>query len=196
MRKQCRVVVSSMLFVAALVLTPGSGQTSGVEAADQGTTKIDFDREIRPLLSDRCFRCHGPNEKDRKGAFRLDQEKSALGKAESGEHPIVPGKPESSELIRRITADDVSERMPPQDSGKTLSKSEIELLRRWIQEGAAWRQHWAFVPQARPAEPPVKDLHWAGSAIDRFVLARLEAEGLKPSPEASRETLIRRLSFD
>ena len=185
-----------MLFVAALVLTPGSGQTSGVEAADQGTTKIDFDREIRPLLSDRCFRCHGPNEKDRKGAFRLDQEKSALGKAESGEHPIVPGKPESSELIRRITAAEASERMPPQDSGKTLSKSEIELLRRWIQEGAAWRQHWAFVPPARPAEPPVKDLHWAGSAIDRFVLARLEAEGLKPSPEASRETLIRRLSFD
>ncbi|HEY2148908.1 MAG TPA: DUF1549 domain-containing protein, partial [Pirellulales bacterium] len=185
-----------MSLAAAVVLVSGSGQTSGVETAGSGSAKIDFDREIRPLLSDRCFRCHGPNEKDRKGGFRLDQEKSAFGTAESGERPIVPGKPESSELVRRITADDASQRMPPQDSGKTLSKSEIELLRRWIQEGAVWRKHWAFVPPARPAEPPVKDSRWAASAIDRFVLARLEARSLKPSPEASRETFIRRLSFD
>lgn len=197
MCRHCRVVVPTILsIVAAIVFFPNSRRAKGVEAASPAATKVDFDREIRPLLSDRCFRCHGPNEKDRKGGFRLDQEKSALGKSESGEHPIVPGKPESSELIRKITAADASERMPPVDSGKTLSKSEIELLRRWIQEGAAWRQHWAFVPPVRPAEPPVKDPHWSKSAIDRFVLARLEAEGLKPSPEASRETLIRRLSFD
>jgi len=196
MRNLCRFVAASISFIAFTVLIAGSGPTNRAEAAGPGTTKVDFDREIRPLLSDRCFRCHGPNEKDRKGGFRLDQEKSALGTAESGERPIVPGKPESSELIRRITADDASQRMPPQDSGKTLSKAEIELLRRWIREGAAWRQHWAFVRPARPAEPTVKNSHWAASAIDRFVLARLEAEGLKPSPQASRETLIRRLSFD
>src|SRR5580704_8869542 len=119
-----------------------------------------------------------------------------MGTADSGEHPIVPGKPESSELIRRITSDDATERMPPKNSGKTLSKAEIELLRRWISEGAEWQKHWSFVRPVRPAEPAVKDSHWAQSPIDRFVLARLEANGLKPSPEANRETLIRRLSFD
>ncbi len=196
MYKRLRVVIASTFLVPALLLIPSLRQTSAVEAAAPVAAKVDFDREIRPLLSDRCFRCHGPNENDRKGAFRLDQEKSALGKAESGAHPIVPGKPESSELIRRITVDDVSQRMPPQESGKTLSKDEIELLRRWIREGAAWRQHWAFVRPARPAEPPAKDPHWDRTAIDRFVLARLEAEGIKPSPEAPREALIRRLSFD
>jgi hypothetical protein len=195
-RKRCCAIVSWVAFVAAAVLVLGSGPTRVVEAAGAVSARIDFDREIRPLLSDRCFRCHGPNEKDRKGGFRLDQEKSAFGMAESGEHPIVPGKPGSSELIRRITADDANERMPPLESGKTLSKSEIELLRRWIQEGAIWRQPWAFVRPARPAEPQVKDSHWARTAIDRFVLARLETEGLKPSAEASRETLIRRLAFD
>lgn len=196
MCKQSRTVVYLMIFVGCAAFVKVVGPPNAVEAASPVPTKVDFDREIRPILSDRCFRCHGPNEKDRKGGFRLDQEKSAFGMSESGEHPIVPGKPESSELIRRITADDVSQRMPPQDSGKTLSKSEIELLRRWIREGAVWRKHWAFVPPARPAEPQVKDSHWAANAIDRFVLARLEAEGLKPSPEARRESLIRRLSFD
>ena len=118
--------------------------------------------------------------------------------ADSGEHPIVPGKPESSELIRRITANDVSERMPPKDSGKKLSKNEIELLRRWIAEGAEWRKHWAFVRPVRPGVPPVKVRCTAGvgAPSTEFVLARLKAEGLKPSPEANRETLIRRLSFD
>ncbi len=196
MFKHCRIVISLWAGLAAGMLLPGGGPAYGGDTAGPAATKIDFDRQIRPLLSDRCFRCHGPNEQDRKGDFRLDQEKSALGKSESGEHPIVPGKPESSELIRRITAADPNERMPPADSGKTLSTSEIELLRRWIQEGAVWRQHWAFIAPARPAEPALKDSQWARSAIDRFVLARLGTEGLKPSPEASRETLIRRLSFD
>jgi mono/diheme cytochrome c family protein len=164
-------------------------------AAD-AAMKVDFSRDIRPLLSDRCFQCHGPDEKNRRAAFRLDQEKSALGTAESGEHPIVRGKPEASELIRRITAPAADERMPPLDSNKTLSKNEIELLRRWIKEGAEWKQHWAFVRPVRPAEPSVKDASSARNSIDRFVLARLEAEGLKPSPAASREALIRRVSFD
>jgi mono/diheme cytochrome c family protein len=192
----------SLPHIVALIFFAGvGGKTTAVEAAPRvaapsAGTKVDFDREIRPLFSDRCFHCHGPDAESRKGGFRLDQQKSALGLSDSGEHPIVPGKPEASELIRRITADDVSERMPPKDSGKTLSKDEIELLRRWIAEGAQWQKHWAFVRPARPAEPSVKDPHWARGPIDRFVLARLEAEGLKPSPEASREALIRRLSFD
>ena len=160
------------------------------------SAKVDFSKDIRPILSDRCFHCHGPDEKNRRGAFRLDQEDSALGTAESGAHPIVRGKPEASELIRRITAQAADERMPPPDSNKTLSNHEIELLRRWIKEGAEWKQHWAFVRPVRPAEPSVKDASSARNSIDRFVLARLEAEGLKPSPAASREALIRRVSFD
>jgi mono/diheme cytochrome c family protein len=182
--------------VVAVALVCCAGNAFASDGPTVGIAKVDFAHDIRPLLADRCFRCHGPDAKVRKAGFRLDQEKSAKGQAESGEHPIVPGKPESSELIRRITSADADERMPPKDSGKTLSKHEIDLLRRWIQEGARWRQHWAFVQPVRPAEPQVKDAHWARGALDRFVLARLEAEGLKPSPEGNRETLIRRLSFD
>ncbi len=196
MRNRCRIFFSTLAILIVFGLICRVGQTSASDGAAPSAAKVDFARDIRPLLADRCFRCHGPDEKDRKGGFHLDQEKSAKGQAESGEHPIVAGKPESSELIRRITAADADERMPPKDSGKTLSKQEIELLRRWIQEGAEWQQHWAFVQPVRPAEPRVKDSHWARGALDRFVLARLEAEGLKPSPEANRETLVRRLSFD
>ena len=116
------------------------------------------------------FHCHGPDAEGRKGGFRLDQEKAAaLGTADDGEHPIVPGNPDSSsELIRRITSDDLTERMPPKDSGKSLSKNEIELLRRWIQEGAKWEKHWSFVRPARPAEPPVKEPHAARNEIRPF----------------------------
>jgi mono/diheme cytochrome c family protein len=195
MLKRFCAIVPSLSLVVVLTFIAGIGGAT-VDGAPPAATKVDFDREIRPLFSDRCFHCHGPDAEGRKGGFRLDQEKSAMGMADSGEHPIVPGRPESSELIRRITSDDVSERMPPKNSGKTLSKTEIELLRRWIAEGAEWQKHWAFVRPVRPAEPPLKDMHWARGAIDRFVLARLESDGLKPSPEASRETLIRRLSFD
>ncbi|MSQ97547.1 MAG: DUF1553 domain-containing protein [Gemmataceae bacterium] len=179
----------------ALLLGIG-GMLSAAEVSPSAASKVDFAREIRPILSDRCFHCHGPDEKNRKGAFRLDQEKSALGRAESGEHPIVPGKPEVSELVRRITATDTDERMPPPDSGKTLSKRDIELLRAWVQQGAKWQEHWAFVRPVRLPLPPVKDERWPRGVIDRWVLARLEAEGLKPSPEAARQTLIRRVTFD
>ena len=198
MHKHCCAMFPFVSFVAALAISLGFGETivaAPPAAVPPAAAKVDFDLQIRPLLSDRCFHCHGPDVEGRKGGFRLDQEKSALGTADDGEHPIVPGKPDSSELIRRITSDDLTERMPPKDSGKTLSKNDIELLRRWIQEGAKWEKHWAFVRAARPAEPPVKNPHAARNEIDRFVLARLEAEGLKPSPEANRETLIRRLSF-
>ncbi|MCE9546825.1 MAG: DUF1549 domain-containing protein, partial [Planctomycetia bacterium] len=157
---------------------------------------VDFARDIRPLLSDRCFQCHGPDAKNRKASLRLDQRDSAFGKAESGELPIVAGKPEASELIKRITAADASERMPPADSGKKLSANEIALLRRWIAQGAKWQEHWAFVRPVRAALPAVKNTGWCRNEIDHFVLARLEAEGLAPSPEASHETQIRRLSLD
>jgi mono/diheme cytochrome c family protein len=156
---------------------------------------VDFNRDIRPILSDKCFACHGPDEKERKSGLRLDREVSAKS-ARHGHHAIVPGKPDQSHLIDRITNNDSELRMPPPKSGKTLTAAEIETLRRWIEQGAGWSGPWAYVPPKRHPVPNVKDTAWPLGWIDRFVLARLEAERLRPSAETDRVTLIRRLYFD
>ena len=155
-----------------------------------GVEPVDFNREVRPLLSDRCFQCHGPDEEHRKGDLRLDLEDAATAEA------IVPGQPDKSSLLLRITHLDADERMPPEELGKPLSKQEIELIRRWIGEGAEWSEHWAYVPPMRHDQPIVGDEEWALNWVDRFVLAGLEAEGLKPSADTDRATLIRRVTFD
>ena len=159
-------------------------------------TPIDFSRDIRPILSDKCYACHGPDEKQRSGGFRLDVKASAFGKAESEETVIVPGKPADSELVRRITSTDDDLRMPPADSTKSLTIEEIELLSRWIAQGASWQEHWAFLPPIQAELPPVSGPGWCRTEIDHFVLARLDAEKLSPNDRASRETLIRRATFD
>lgn len=151
---------------------------------------IEFNRDIRGLPFDRCVACHGPDEKQRQADLRLDVEEHAK------EHAIVPGDPTVSELIARITSTDAELKMPPADSGKSLTAEEIERLTRWIKEGAKWQLHWAFNSPQLPNKPPLKIVTWAQTEIDRFVLARLEAEGLSPSPQASREALIRRVTFD
>ena len=156
---------------------------------------IDFDRDIRPLLADACFACHGPDAAVRKADLRLDQRESALH-SEVSPGPVTPGKPEQSELIRRVTSADDDLRMPPPDAVRQLSAAEIELLRRWIAEGAPWQQHWSLIPPVRPQRPSVTNRDWPRSPLDEFVLARLEAVGLSPAPAAARETLIRRLSLD
>ncbi|HKI35315.1 MAG TPA: PSD1 and planctomycete cytochrome C domain-containing protein [Gemmataceae bacterium] len=153
---------------------------------------LDFTRQIRPILAENCFACHGPDDKARKAKLRLDTKEGALG--HSG--VIVPGKSAESNLIARVTSTDPDEHMPPVKSGKKLTSEQIELLRKWIDSGAPWSEHWAFVAPKRPALPNVKDAAWAKEPLDRFILARLEAEGLKPSPEADRIALIRRLTFD
>ena len=160
-----------------------------------GDTPVDFSREIRPLLSDRCFKCHGPEEASREGGFRLDVQESALGEADSGEHPIVPGNVETSELISRITATDDTQ-MPPADSHKRLSKEEIDLLRRWVAQGAKWKEHWSLIAPRETALPKVRNKQWSRGAIDRLILSRLEQAGLSPSAEADKATLIRRVTFD
>ena len=157
---------------------------------------IDFNRDIRPILSDNCYACHGPDEDNRSGEFRLDRRDSAFGKGESGEPVIVPGKPEMSELIVRIITDDEDLKMPPADSTKSLKPEQIELLKKWIARGADWQEHWAFVPPVKRSPPKVSQVDWCQTPIDHFVLQRLEREGLTPSPRASRETLIRRVTFD
>jgi hypothetical protein len=162
----------------------------------RGGTAIDFSRQIRPILSENCFRCHGPDEKERKAKLRLDLKEGAFGTLRGGGHAIVAGKSAESALIERITAADPSDRMPPAKSNKHLTSAQIELLRRWIDQGARWSEHWAFVPPRRPVLPAVKGSAWPQGAIDHFILARLERAGLRPSPEADRVRLLRRVTLD
>ncbi len=152
---------------------------------------VDYGRDIRPLLSDRCFRCHGPDENERKAKLRLDRSDDALAERRRGA-AIVPGNRSASQLYLRTTSDSSRRRMPPRSSGKSLTSDEIELLGRWIDEGAEYRDHWAFEPPSRPPLPAGHARH----PIDRFVQSRLAAEGLAASPLADRETLIRRVTLD
>ena len=163
--------------------------------AAEAVPTVLFNRDIRPILSDKCFTCHGPDAPSRNIKLRLDSEAGAKADL-GGRFAIVAGDPARSELARRITAENKGLRMPPVASGFKLSDREIDLLRRCIEQGAQWQQHWSFIPPKRPALPAVKQAGWPRNPIDHFVLARLEQEGLSPSPEAGRETLLRRVSLD
>src|SRR4051812_11908802 len=147
----------------------------------------DFNRDVQPILSDNCYFCHGPDAKQRKADLRLDQEKSAFAPNKEGKAPIVAGKLDQSELVRRILSQDKDEQMPPPESNRHLSPKDIDVLKRWVEGGAKWGKHWAFVAPVRPELPKVADERWCRNAIDRFILARLEKEGLKPSRETSKE---------
>ena len=156
---------------------------------------VDFDHDIRPILSDTCFSCHGPEEDGRQGNLRLDT-KEGVFTDRGGYQIIVPGNSAASRLYQRISAADKATRMPPPWADRTLTPRHIELIREWINQGAKWESHWSFDPPKRPALPEVKDKTWPKNPIDKFTLARLGAEGLKPSPEADKATLLRRVSFD
>jgi hypothetical protein len=154
--------------------------------------QIDFSRDVRPILSKNCFPCHGADEGNRKAKLRLDVRELALQPRRKGKAAIAPGKPEQSLVIKMIG----EERMPPEESGNKLTAAQIETIRRWIQEGAVYSPHWAFVKPKRPALPLVKQSDWPRNEIDYFVLARLEQEGLEPAREADRFLLLRRASLD
>jgi hypothetical protein len=156
---------------------------------------IDFDRDIRPILSDNCYQCHGPDEKARKAKLRLDTKEGAF-RVKDGKTVIVPNNGTESELIKRVNSIDPDEMMPPPDSNHKLTPRQMELLRRWIDQGAKWSRHWAFNPIQSPKPPSVKNKRWPANEIDRFVLARLEREQLSPAPSADRERLIRRVTLD
>ncbi|GAB5561095.1 MAG: DUF1553 domain-containing protein [Synoicihabitans sp.] len=158
--------------------------------------QIDFNRDIRPILSDNCFKCHGPDETTREADLRLDSKEGLFADMGAGYFPVVSGHPTESEIIWRIETDDEEDLMPPLDSNLSLSHDEKQLLRNWIEAGAEWKGHWAFEPVSRPAPPSVSAQRWVRNDIDPFILARLEKEGLSPSPEADRTTLIRRVSLD
>jgi hypothetical protein len=156
---------------------------------------VDFNRHVRPILSEYCFACHGPDAAQRQAELRLDTRDGALA-VRDGRAAIRPGHPEQSELLRRLSATDAEERMPPASTGKSLSPQQIDVLRRWIAAGAEWQNHWAFLAPQRPASPAVKSLEWCRNEIDRFVLARLEQDRLSPSPVAERATWLRRVTLD
>lgn len=158
------------------------------------TEPVSFSREVRPILSEHCFRCHGPDEKQRKAEMRLDLEADAK-KVTDGRSAVVGGDLGHSELWKRINSNVDDERMPPPDADK-LSPAQIETLRRWIEQGARWEQHWSFTPPKRPPLPAINDVSWPANAIDSFVAAKLESQGLQPTTTADKETLIRRATLD
>jgi hypothetical protein len=159
--------------------------------------QLDFSRDIRPILSNACFKCHGFDDRARQANLRLDTLAGATATLESGAVAVVPGQPAQSELVRRITAADAGERMPPEGSGKSLAPREIELLKKWVEQGAEFKAHWSFITPQRPPLPELKQ-HEAAvrNTIDAFIFARLEKEGLAPSPQADKVTLIRRVTLD
>src|SRR4029453_16507891 len=145
--------------------------------------EIEFNRDIRPILSDQCFACHGPDAAKRKTKLRFDTEAGARIALSQGRFAIVPGDPERSELVRRVSSPAAALRMPPPSAGRApLKAAEIDRIRRWISQGARWQPFWSFIPPRRPPNPPVRDEKWGRNPIDRFILARLEREGLPPAP--------------
>jgi hypothetical protein len=156
---------------------------------------VNFQREIRPILSDNCFLCHGPDQSTRKADLRLDLHEEALASRRNGA-AVVPGHPEQSLLYKKITEENPARRMPPLSTHKTLTDAQKAAIKLWIEQGADWKQHWAFVAPVRPALPAVNDQKWARNAIDRFVLAKIEGAALAPNPPADRRALIRRVSLD
>jgi hypothetical protein len=183
-RDLCRFLAGAAL---AAVLSPAAPAV----AAEPG--RINFSRDILPILSDNCFFCHGPDPNNRQADLRLDTREGAL---RTKDPIVVAGMSSESELFLRVTSDDKNELMPPPKSNRQLTPAQIQLLKRWIDEGAAWGKHWAYEAPRRPVLPDVKNAGWPINAIDRFVLARLEQEGLSPASAATKETLIRRVTLD
>ena len=169
--------------------------TGGWASVLNASSAVDFNRDIRPVFSDYCYPCHGPDANKRKADLRFDVEGSAKGDL-GGYAAIVPGNVEKSVLMERLLSHDEDEIMPPPEFKKALSTGQIELIRQWIEDGASWANHWSFEPIVRPETPASVGDDWSRTPIDRFVRARLDEEGLDPSPEAEQDVLIRRVSFD
>lgn len=182
-----RASVLATACVAAIVSVPVKGMRAQTSSAP-----VSFTRDVLPILANNCFACHGPDEQQRKTRFHFDTREGAFAKR----GVIEPGNASESLLIEMVTHPDPKQRMPPLESGHTLTDAQISVLRRWIDAGAKWDAHWAYVPPTRPDPPSTKRSGWTRNPIDQFILARLEREGLQPSPEADKETLLRRVTYD
>ena len=187
-RKLLLIVATAVLAIAALL--------ANRQVAAQNDA-ISFNRDIRPIFSDTCFRCHGPDKNARKAGLRLDIREEATKKSRSGVTPIVPGKADESEIVRRIFSTDKAELMPPEEVHKELTAAQKEMIRRWVAEGAKYESHWAYQPIVRAPVPEISNSKsQIRNTIDAFIQARLAKESLTPAPEADRRTLIRRVSLD
>ena len=190
----------AILFSLTIVyVLNGCGETRDL-SADLASfpEKIDFNFHVKPILSDRCFACHGPDANTREGNLRLDTEEGAFAALDSlgQQHAIVPGDLKNSSMFQRITSNDPDLMMPPPNSNLTLTDQEIALIAKWIEQGAEWKEHWSLIPPAKPEVPKVKQEQWVKNPIDKFILSRLEQKGLQPTPEATKESLLRRVTFD
>jgi hypothetical protein len=192
--KSKHYLVASFGVLASAILC-WNRAVSAQQAGAVSAALVDFQRQVRPILSDNCFHCHGPDEATRMVGLRLDTQEGAFEKRESGS-VIVAGNPNGSLLYQRIAATDAAQRMPPESSHKVLTDDQKRILKNWIEQGATWKQHWSFVPVTRPSAPVVKSQAWVKNPIDAFVLAKLETSGLEPAVEADKRTLIRRVSLD
>ena len=185
LRSQRSSCGSPLLVATVLITVLGLGHPA--QAAD----KLQYNRDIRPILAENCFACHGPDSAARKAGLRIDQRAAAI---EGG--ALEPGEPDQSSLLERVVSSDPEKVMPPPSTKKSLTAAQKEILRRWIAEGAEYEKHWSFLTPVRPALPEVKNAGWVRNPLDRFVLAGLEAQGLEPAPEADRRTLARRVALD
>jgi hypothetical protein len=177
---------SSSILVCGVVSLVGPFATAG--------EKLQFNRDIRPILSNNCYLCHGPDEKHREGGLRLDRVGDATAKLESGVAAIVPGDVNASELVKRILSTDPNMVMPPPNSGKTITDEQRQTLKQWVAEGAEYQGHWSFISPQRPTPPAVKRMDLVRNDIDPFLLSRLEKDGIEPNGEADKVTLIRSIS--
>src|SRR3954469_16745020 len=188
MTQRCNAYVLCLLLLSSAVICAPA-------KAGEPPSTVNFARDVRPILANNCFHCHGPDAAERKADLRLDVWDN-VGDLHGAQAVIDGKKPAESDLIKRITSNDPDEHMPPADSGKTLRPEQVEIMRQWVKEGANYQQHWAFIAPRRPELPAVKNQAWVRNPIDAFVLARLEREGLEPSASANANTMLRRLSLD
>ncbi len=186
------ILAAASFLPATLAVAFGGVSDDGPSPNDR---RVDYLREVRPILAQHCFQCHGPDGETRKAKLRFDEKEVAFSERK-GKHVIAPGDPAGSLVMERITSENERKRMPPADKAEPLTPEKIETLRLWIEQGAPWPEHWAFMAPLRPEPPAVRDEAWVENEIDRFVLERLEKEGLSPSPRAEKEAQLRRLTFD
>lgn len=192
-----RAVLFSLILGISLLFACETGPSAETAEAKRVPEKVDFNFHVKPILSDRCFACHGPDEAQQEASLRLDTEAGAFGALTEGEgHAVVAGDLAQSVAYHRLITDDPDSIMPPPESNLRLTDYEIAVIRRWIEQGAEWKEHWLFTPPEATEPPAVQQKDWVRNPIDRFVLARLEQEGLSPAPEAPKEKLLRRLTFD
>src|SRR5207249_1427097 len=166
------------------------------QAGGASSARLSFNQTIQPILSENCYACHGPDPGARKAGLRLDRSEFAFAAHEKYGPAIIRGSPYKSPLVQRIESQDPKQRMPPAEARHTLKPEQIALLRRRVKEGAVYQEHWSFITPKRPKIPESKEHGWARNPIDRFILSRLEKEGLRPSEETDKQTLIRRVTYD